>query len=194
MDALLAPDGTAARLEGDRLEVRDHDGRLLFEYDASQRRAVIHLPGADLELRSAKGRFELASRSDLRISSAGVVEIEGAKGSRLGGPDAAVDVKPGRVEVSAPVLESKVAEVRHEGERVEAKATEAQFSWGKAEEIVGRLFTFARDKYERIESLLHTRAGRIRIESQSAYLLQAERANLRAKGDVRIDGETINLG
>ena len=132
--------------EGEILETRDRRGRLVFEYDPSSGRAVVHCAG------------------DLRLHSQGTVEIEGERGIRIETPS------------------------------FEVRADEARLTWGKLEEVVGRLFRFARDAYVRVESLLHTRAGRIRTEAERSHLLQAENVNVQAREDVRVQGRSINLG
>ncbi len=78
--------------------------------------------------------------------------------------------------------------------RLSASAQEARATWGKLEHVVGRMVLWARDAYQRVEGLFHSRAGRIRTESRGAYLLQSESARIHAKEEVRIQGETVNLG
>lgn len=112
----------------------------------------------------ATGRAVVHCAGDLRLHSEGVVEIRGDRAVRIETPS------------------------------FEARADEARLSWGKLEEVVGRLFRFARNAYLRVESLLHTRAGRIRTEAESSYLQQAETVIVQAREDVRVQGRSINLG
>lgn len=58
---------------------------------------------------------------------------------------------------------------------------------GVVETIVDRLHHW-------VSSLFHVRAGRIRAEAEKSYVVEAGQARLRAEGDVRIDGRTVNLG
>lgn len=80
------------------------------------------------------------------------------------------------------------------GRKITLRSPEIHLIAGKFEQTVGRLFLWAQSAYERIEGLWHARAGRVRTEAESSYLLQTKRANLVSKGDLRLQGESINLG
>jgi len=60
--------------------------------------------------------------------------------------------------------------------------------------VVGRLVEFADNVYRRVEGLYHVRASRVRMEAERSMLLQGESADLEAQGDVRIQGDSVNLG
>lgn len=175
------------------LEIHDPEGRLLLQYDPATGRAVLHLPGAEVNIESKEGRVVLSSEQDLVLESSRKVRIHGRRGVSIEGDRSALDLGR-RASFRAPALDSKIGEVRHEGERVEAKATEAVFSWGRLKQVVDRCLQFARESYLRIESVFDTRAGRIRTEAEQAYDVRADQARLIARGDVRIDGKTINMG
>src|SRR5690606_15755042 len=61
-------------------EVRDEEGRLLFEYDPRPRRAVVHVPEGDLEIAVDRGGLTLSARDDVRIGSERAVELSVERG------------------------------------------------------------------------------------------------------------------
>ncbi len=168
METLSAADGSRVVIRPEEgreiLETRDARGRLVFEYDSSTGRGVLYFPGMALSVRSENGSVELSSSRGLRLRSAEDLELIGGRGVRIDTP------------------------------QLEATATEARFSFGRLEQTVGRFFQFARDFYQRIESLLHTRAGRIRTEAGRSYHVQAGHARIQAKEEVELRGRQINLG
>lgn len=181
---LSAADGSAVSVRpgsaGETLETRDRSGQLLFEYQPATGRAVVHLPGLGLEFRSVDGRLELVCDRPLTIRSEASVEIQGDRGASLScGPSAV------RVDPEGLALEAPLARVR---------ADEAKIACGKVEQSLGRVITWAKQVYQRVEELLHLRAGRIRTEAEHGHLIQAAQARVQAEGDVHVQGRTINLG
>lgn len=178
-EELRATDGSRVAIrKGEILETRDSRGRLLFEYDSATGHGVLYFPGMALRIGAQDGKVEVASTRGLRLRSAEELEIVGERGVRI----------------ESPELLARVGATKFEGDRIEATATEARFSYGKLEQVVGRFFQFARDMYQRVESLLHIRAGRVRTEAGSSYHVQAERVRVQAKEDVQVQGNEINLG
>lgn len=48
-------------------QVRDVDGRLLFEHDPATRKSVLHAPAGNLELRADDGTIDLVARDAVRV-------------------------------------------------------------------------------------------------------------------------------
>jgi hypothetical protein len=183
-DELAAADGSAVSIRpgstGETLETRDRSGQLLFEYQPATGRAIVHLPGLGLEFRSVDGRLELVCDRPLTIRSEGTVEIQGERGTNLSCGPSSLRVGPEALELDAPVARVRV--------------DEARVACGKVEQSLGRVITWAKQVYERVEELLHVRAGRIRTEAEQGHLIQASQARVQAEGDVHVQGRTINLG
>ena len=181
---LTAADGSSVVLrpasQGDILETRDPRGRILFEYDSSSGRAVVHFPGSEFEIQSSDGRVELVCKTGLTIRSGGTVRIESEREVRMVSGASGFAVDPERVSLEAPAADARVGEAR--------------VACGKLEQSFGRVIGWAKVVYQRIEDLMHVRAGRIRTEADKGHLVQAERARVQADGDVHIQGRTINLG
>lgn len=172
MQELRAQDGASALLrdDGEILELRDPQGRLIIEYDTRESRAIFYFPEAQLRVRSADGKVEFSSDQGMKFATKGALELEAKR------------------------LDARIGETDFRGERIVARATEVRVAWGKLEQVVGRLFTFAKNVYERVEGLLHSRAGRVRAESKGSYLVQAERVTVAAQDDVKLQGKVINVG
>jgi hypothetical protein len=85
--------------------------------------------------------------------------------------------------------------------RLEASAQEFQARLGVVTTIaqsvnstVGRLIQKAKNSFRWIENLDETRAGRVRMKVDERFHLHAKHATMLADGQVKIDGEKIDLG
>jgi len=185
---LRARDGSALAIQenelGELLSVSDPAGRILFEYDTSTGRGTVHIEG--LAIRSSARRVELACDRELAISSPEIVALRAGK--------SALNLSPRKAELSSPRLESRIGEMDYRGERVAAKVEEAEVTASRMEIVAGRVLRWARTLYERVEGLFHSRAGRVRQESEEAYLIRAERARIDCQEEVKVQGKTIHLG
>jgi uncharacterized protein (DUF2345 family) len=167
---------------------------MLFQFDPSERSAVVLLPALRLKLRCTEGRIELTSTKDIRLHSHGTVEIAGDRGVRLAGAGSTLDVNPDHVQLSTRRLQAKVDATCFEGEHIRARAQSVHVTWGKFQRVAHRVLEYSRHVYQRVESLLHTRAGRVRSEAEDAVLIQAKEMQIQAQEDVRIQGKSIKLG
>jgi hypothetical protein len=181
---IVAADGSSVGLRpgavGEVLETKDARGRVLFEYDPASNRAVVRFPGTGLEIQAVDGRVELVCENGLTIRSGGTVEIASERGVKLASEKSTLSVEPERVST-----ESAAAEVR---------VGEAKVACGKLEQTIGRVISWVKASYQRVEELLHVRAGRIRTETAGQHLVQADQARIQAEGDVHLQGRSINLG
>ena len=59
---------------------------------------------------------------------------------------------------------------------------------------VGRLILKARNSFSWIENLHETRAGRMRLQIENRFHLKSKHTTILAEGQVKIDGEKIDLG
>lgn len=168
--------------------------REVREVQVPGNRLVFHLEGVSVELRSVEGGLEIFCDQPIRFRSRTIVEIGGDEGVRITGPGGRLEIGARETQLSADVLRVRTKEAELEGDRLTARAREANVAWGKLEQVVGRLWTVAKNAYVRIEGLLHERAGRVRMESGGSMLFQAREARIQAKEDVRVQGRSINLG
>jgi hypothetical protein len=175
------------------LEARDSNQRLLLRFDPAARTAVICLPDAELMLRSVNGTIELSSSSPIRIRSGQRLELTAGESESLESASR-LAVTVGGVELDTRALRATVRETNFVGEALTARADRVILVWEKCERIVGRAFDYARHAYQRVEVLLHVRAGRIRTESHGPLVMQSRTTRIQATDDVRVQGQTINLG
>lgn len=150
------------------VEVRDPQGRLILEYAAG--RAVLYLGGAALTVAADDGAIEISSDREIRIRSAKGLALE------------------------APELDARIERTRFEGGTIQARAGVVEVAWGRIEQTANRVILWSKSLYQRIESLFHTRAGRVRTDTAGAFQVQAGEARMRADGDVHVNGRTVHLG
>lgn len=103
--------------------------------------------------------------------------------------------------ISAPELtlagdqgDIRVARLQAEANTVEARLGTLQLLAQQVQSSVGRLVQKARDCCRWIENLDETRAGRVRLQVQERFDLRARHAAVLAQGQVKIDGDKIDLG
>jgi len=65
---------------------------------------------------------------------------------------------------------------------------------GKFEVTTNRIVEKARDVYRWISGIFQVKAGRMRTSVEEDYHLRAGTTTLKARGDVNVDGQSINLG
>jgi hypothetical protein len=182
-------------LEGRQLvEARDERHRLLLRFDPVSKTATIYFHEAELQVRSVGACIEISSQKAIRIRSAETIEIAGQQGVSLIGVDSRLAVNPESVDCTTNSFRANVSRLDFVGSTLTARADDVKLTWGRCERIVGRAFEYARHAYHRVEVLLHTRAGRIRTEAVGAHLMRAGTTRIQATEDVRIQGQSINLG
>ena len=201
------PDGASADAVDDRrLRVRDGAGALLFEYDAASGRATLHVPPGGLEIAGGKGDVALTTDGELRLAAQSV-RVDGVVGVRLG-----VGAGLGRVasglnlshrgahlfgaslEVLAGRARVLLRELVYQGARVDATVDLLKLAAERLESAAGTVIHRARNVYRTVQELCQLRTGRQRTVVEEAAHLQAGRIDLRARGDVSVDGDRIHLG
>lgn len=109
----------------------------------------------------------------------------------------------GRQRVAMVGAQVEVAGVRGDlrFQQLNASAEQANARFGSltsmAQNItstVGRLVQKARDSFRWTENLDETRAGRVRMQVKDRFHLKAKHTTMLAEGQVKIDGEKIDLG
>ena len=210
LQAVTTSSGALARRveheDGERLEVRDREGRLVFEYDPESGRSTLSVPRGDLALQAPEGHIDLVAAKGVRCQSAGPIEIEstsavslgvagnpgGRSGLLLG--SGVAQLKAPRVGVRADQASMGVDALRYHGRKLHAKLDSALLVANRVETVAQRILEKAVNVYRRVEQLHQLRAGRVRTHVEGAHLVQAGTSEHRARGPVRIDGERIELG
>lgn len=99
-----------------------------------------------------------------------------------------------RINVSALMAEIRVKCLDNWFERVETQVGRAIITAKHYQLSLQRFFQRAVESYRWIEKIDETRAGRVRVRAEGAYQLNSKQASLKAEGQVRIDGDSIDLG
>ena len=179
---------------GGKVEVRDKDGNLIFLYDPLSNSSVVYLSDGAFEIHQGEDNIDLIINKNLRVHSLGGIELDADEGVKLAAGNNALNVNPKSIELHATTLNANISKTLYEGDSIYAKAKNVKMVWGKVERIAKRSFDYACHAYIRVESLLHTRANRVRIEAVDSHFIQAESVRVHAKEDVKVLGKSINLG
>jgi Protein of unknown function (DUF3540) len=175
-------DGASARVavvEGrEQLELRDREGRLLFAYDAESGRGVLSIPVGDLELEAPNG--DVVLRAGRRVRLQGGRELE---------------LRAGRLAVSAGEAELRLGETRFVGERFDGVLRRAKLSAEKLETVAGRLLERAVNVYRQVQRLHQLKAGRVRTLVEGSYHVKSgDGVFIKSDEIAQIDGKQVHLG
>lgn len=170
---LHAKDGASvAIVERDgqeRIEIRDAERRLVFEFDPVLKKATLCLPEGDLAVRAPNGNIELEAGGTIRMNS---------KTLQLG----------------ADKAELALREVVHTGERLIAKLDEARLVARRIETVTDKLFERARSVFRTATDLHQLKAGRSRAIVDGSYVVRSGHASIESREETKIDGSEIHLG
>jgi hypothetical protein len=153
----------------------------------------LSLSGRRLVLRMNGSLLEISADCDIAIHSASALHLSGADGVRIACGESAVDLTPSAVAIVSDKMTARARMAECEGREIRLNTELLRISCAKFERIASRVLEYARESYQRIDNLLHIRAGRIRSESESNHSLHGATVRVDAKGDVRIMGEKIHL-
>lgn len=189
------------------LSLRSREGNVLLEYDTRSGQVRISGPIQAVSVASGAPRVELRSAGDLDLVAGGSVNVRAGAGVTLeaangaAAPSAIVRVMPqgltfaarqlaiaadgarmslSRASVRGGVLDARWSRVRLDSERLELNARDVRSRLGNLVQEVEQAFTL--------------KAGRVRQWITGSIVTRAERSELVAREDVRIDGKIINLG
>ncbi len=185
-------------------EVRDREGRLLFEYDPATHRAVLHVPEGDLELVVPAGALRVQARDGVAIESPEEVALRGRSVRATAAPgtpaEASLRLEPGEVSLVGSVLTAAADRAELLAKRaglhahqVETHAKRARHAVDVLEVRAGRIVERAKDVYREVERLSQTRAGRLKLVARTAAQLVGENTLLKARDRMKVKGERIHL-
>ena len=187
LEEIRAADGSRVAVRSDAgaeiLETIDSRGRLIFEFHPATGRAVLHVPGAlDVE---AEGAIRLKGKT---------ITLDAEHEMSLSSADSRLQMNPDAMRLDSGEIAFCAKEMKARADRGQAEIREIRFRAERLEQSIGRVILVARELLQRVEGLIHTRAGRVRIQSRRDVTIQTRTANLVAKDDFRVQGETIHLG
>jgi hypothetical protein len=191
----------------EKLQVRDKQDNLIFEYDAEQRRATLSVMDGDLCLNAPNGEIQLFSSAGIRCSSLGPVNIDSRSEVNVSvpcvtaAPESKLQLTAQAATLAAPTchINAKQANLlaehtKFEGESLTATLSRSRLVIERLETIAGRVLQRAKDVFYRVENLQHTQAKSIRTTASTDYYLKSKHADIQAKDDIKINGDKIHLG
>jgi hypothetical protein len=179
---------------GPLVEIHAPDGNVAFGYDSTTQRGWIRARNTVLNFRAAPEGLEFEAIGDFSVNTHGRFEIAASAGVRLACGREVLEMGPTGTYVSSRKIDLRTEHANMDANRVVARAATASFSWGKLEQVVGRMLVRARYCYHRVENLWHFRAGRVRNESNGDFYIKGETLRLSAQKDARLNGRTVHLG
>jgi len=200
-NTMTAPLGGASKectgvldVEGiETIEIRDNLGRPRARFDLLSNSADLYAADSELRFRVTDGKLEVACSAGIRFVTPKVMEFVAGEGVRIAAGTTSCQIMPAGVKLAGEDVTVVANSVNLSGATLKARLERITLTVGKLEQFADRIFQHARHSYQRIEMLLHTRAGRIRTEAAESHLLEAESLRVVAEEEVRIQANSINL-
>jgi hypothetical protein len=204
LDSLLE-DESGAHETREAVLVRDRRGRLIFEYDPSSDRAVLHVPSGDLDLRVPNGALRMSAKSGVHVESEAELSLRGARrveiaSGRENGKSARIAMDPGELSIVASVVSAAAERAEVFASKMGVRAQSLESHVDRVRHVVRvldvsavRIVERAKDVYRETEGLAQTRAGRLRLVAQKAVQIVGENALVKARDVVKVRGERIHL-
>ena len=207
---LVTVGGASASLEqrptGEVLCVRDGHDAILFEYDAAAGTGTLRMPAGDLRLEAPHGNIQLLAGKGVQCTAAGPVALcsataasvtvrtpgAGTSGLHLSGDHATL--ASDHLAVGARRAELQLAETRLYGRTFEVGLERAAVVLDKLESTIETAIEHLGNAFCTVKELYQIRAGRQRTVVEGGIRTEAGHVVMRARQDVLIDGERINLG
>lgn len=143
--------------------------RFTIEEDEESGKTIVSVPQGDLDFRAETGN----------------INLDAAKNINLNCHEFGLDSAKGDI---------KITEATYQGRILGMTVERTKLLLGKVNSTIGRLVEKAKNVYRDVENLNQLKAGRMRTLVDGSYHLKGERIIEKAKKEVRIDGEKINLG
>ncbi len=146
-----------------------HAARFTIEEDDDSGKVIVSVPLGDLDFRAEKGSINLEASQNINLNCH-ELDLDSAKG------------------------DIKITEATYQGRILGMTVERTKMLIGKVNSTVGRLVEKAKNVYRDVENLNQVKAGRMRTLVDGSYHVKGERIVEKARKEVRIDGEKINLG
>jgi hypothetical protein len=196
--------GASAAVEtgdnGPQIVVRDRSGALVFEYEPETRMTTLYTPQGDLDIDVPQGALSFRASKGIRIDSEETVEVEGVKGVglRSGGADEGMEtrvaVQPEGLGITAQTANVAAGVVHFDASQVISRTEKALAIYGTLEIKANQIRQRARRFMTAVEDLFHLSARRVEADAEEDLRLHSGTATIKAKGRVKIDGDSIHLG
>ena len=176
------------------VRICDEMGDTRVQFDMATNTAEWFGAGCELRFRVIDGKLQIAASQGVQLITKGAIELRADQGLRMVSGDTSLELTPDGARWSAENLALASENVNFTGRTVKATLARLSLTASRVECFADRIFQHARQSYQRIEMLWHTRAGRIRTESAGAHLMQARDVRVVAEEETRIQARSINLG
>lgn len=185
--------------DGERVEVRDPEGSLIFRYDPDGGRAELTVPRGSLDVQAPEGDLNLRAGRAVRLTGR-TIDLAATSSIRAFVHDAASRVatalrlghRSARLDAETVRVDSQRAQLQ--SERIDTEADEIRTTARRirttAEVVTQRFGSLCR----RVKGLVQSRAGRMRTLISGSWRTRAERADLRSRDTFKVDGRKIHLG
>lgn len=162
-----------------------------------------------LELRVSEGTLTLSAPADMELRAGRTLRLTAPRvelgsppeQSGEGSPRAGLQIEHSTMRLNAPELRIKSEDADLEtkrlalrGQRAVARYDEADLTARRATIAVARLKSTVRTLFSEVKEVAQIQAARLRVLVSGSTQISSEEVHLRAKHNVNIDGQKINLG
>ena len=210
-EAIVTREGATAHIvpqdEGESIQVRDTQNRLLFSYNPQSGKSVLSVAAGDLVLQAPQGNIDLLSGKNVRFWGPQQVSIMGGQSVTLATPalsgrlKSALRLGPQNLDLSGQDLrltaqqaDFLVGSGRYQGRTFSATLQSAHLIADKLETLANRIVQRARELFSYVQDISQLKAGRRRTVVKDSYHLKSRRSYIKAEEEIKIDGSRIDLG
>lgn len=206
---LVASDGSSARLEGpdggEVLSLHAPDGQIIAQHDTTTGVTRVVARSSRLEVSTPEGSMHLRSKGVLTMEAA-QVDLHGRGGVRIsagGGAEQPSEcaVLPTGLRFSGRSLHTdvqraslKAKQTRIESDRIQLRAGETRLRTRSLQIAADRAVTRLGSVCHTVEGVARANLGRMLTFVKGAARVRAQRVDVRARENVKIDGRQIHLG
>jgi hypothetical protein len=193
--------------DADAIEIRDREGRLVFDYQPGSGRVIVSVPEGDLTLCAPRGNIDLVSAGSIRCHGVAGVSLEAGDLAPASPALRAEEIRPslvlegGAAHLSARQLDLSgqranlsFVDATYRGERLSATIDCAKVVLTRMESIAVHVLQRAKRVFRQVEDVDQLAAGRSRTIVDGDYSVKSGHASIQAEGDVKIDGKQVYLG
>ena len=194
-------------VDAQKIQVRNADGALLFEYECETGRSSVFVPDGDLCLNVPKGRIDLAAAEGIQCVSPGPIQLQSAvhvglsARGRQSKPGAKLHLTEDHIAMAGHRLSARMERSELHIARLSLIGKTVEATFDRTRMVIDRLETLAQNVIERfgrsnrrVEETDYRKAGRVVERVDGAHHLTTQESTIRARGTYRLDGEKIHIG
>lgn len=197
---------TSGTGEAEKLQVFSDKHTLVFEYDASQKKARVNIESGDLEFVVPNGDIAFKSSREIHFQGHSI-EMQSRSHVRLkiintlGKILSSLVVQSRRMKLQTPELHVtsqygafQIKQTEYSGQSLQGQISNIKLIARKVETLAQTVITKSKNVYKTVEELTQLCTGRLRTLVRSTYHMKSKNTYMNTAEDFKIKADKIHLG